>query len=643
VITGVALFLLAAAYFLNKYVAYDSSAGRYTAQLQKALLKKEADAQKLMADTALMNRLADRDFSEQELQVLLEARKKYAFFIYAFRQNAWVPLFWNAQTVVPENHLTEQEWMARPVVLKNGYYVQVGRKILSRNKEVVVEALIPVLHKYFVEVENLQTSFEGLPGAHEHIAISEVPTDHPIYNQRGEPLFYLSWIRAEQKVTLWWIMGIALLGFILLFRQVHLLAEWLRSNRTGAEGIIFLALSLMAIRIFLYYDPGLLRLRQFELFDPGIYSYNFLFNSLGDLAINAFFFAWLLFFINKTYQNRTWRISKSVLGTGVAVVAILFLLILTTFGFAAIIKSLVADAHISFNVTNFFSLTIYSFLGFGILVLLTYAYFLVAQVAVKTVVANAVFNSFVLFVVTASLGLFLLTLLSYVTSIELELYVLGWLILFIAVLRYRYQSGYFFQLNLSGLIFWLFWFSCSIAVLIVSENSKIEKEQRVLFAERLSLQADPANERLLSIALAYMDNDFLEPNFDRFLDPVDNGRLKDEITSKNFSAYLNKFETRIYTFDAAAAPLYNEDPVSFDTLNTIYNVQGKLTGIADLKYFEQSFDKYSYIFRKEVRSSGKDTLLGYFFVMAEPRRYKNDALVPNFPMTIPTLFMAMAN
>jgi hypothetical protein len=62
-------------------------------------------------------------------------------------------------------------------------------------------------------------------------------------------------------------------------------------------------------------------------------------------------------------------------------------------------------------------------------------------------------------------------------------------------------------------------------------------------------------------------------------------------------------------------------------LNTIFRLQGKRTDIPDLKYFERAFNKYSYISLKEVKNSDS-SLIGYFFLLADPKKYKNDALIP---------------
>ncbi len=211
--------------------------------------------------------------------------------------------------------------------------------------------------------------------------------------------------------------------------------------------------------------------------------------------------------------------------------------------------------------------------------------------------------------------------------VELNLYTLLWLLLFMWLMQQKIFAGLNYRLNVSEVLFWLFEFSFSMAAVILFENGKIEFEQRKRFAEKLASQADPSNERLLSIALAYLDNNFLEPNFQRFYNQQENARLKDSISNTGFIGYANKYDTWLFTFDKDMNPLYNTERGSYDTLNTIFRNQSKATNIPDLRYFERSFDKFSYIFKKEVIDSN-DVTIGYLFVLSDPKRYKSEALVP---------------
>src|SRR5690606_8879561 len=149
---------------------------------------------------------------------------------------------------------------------------------------------------------------------------------------------------------------------------------------------------------------------------------------------------------------------------------------------------------------------------------------------------------------------------------------------------------------------------------IIYENRKIEVDERQRYAGRIALQSDPASERLLSVALTYLDSNFLAGNFERFYDHASNAYIKDSIIGRSFIGYTIRYETRIYTFDSTDAPLYNSEQASYDTLNTIFRVQGKRAATPGLRYFERSFDRISYIYRREaIDEDGKR--LGTLFVL----------------------------
>ncbi len=159
------------------------------------------------------------------------------------------------------------------------------------------------------------------------------------------------------------------------------------------------------------------------------------------------------------------------------------------------------------------------------------------------------------------------------------------------------------------------------------ENRKKEIENRKHYAETLSVQADPSSERLIGTVLTDFSNEVLAPVFDKFKQESSNKELKDSLLNIDFTGYLNKFDTHIYTFDETQHPLYNDDTTSFNTLSTTLKEEGKPTAVNDLYYYPISYNRYSYTYEKEITdSSGK--LLGSVFLKATPKAYKTDALYP---------------
>lgn len=623
-----AIALFAAALILNKYVIDNTAARYYARVIEKKLHEKEKDFQQLTSDEHLLSSLADHSYTEDTLDKVLDARKRYG--IYIFRREAFTEprlTFWNTQMAIPPAVAQHRDTTAL-IRLNNGVYVHIVKLLkLDDGKNYSVEALIPVLYKYFVENENLRKEFADVPEAVKRVDISNTVTDYPVSDINGNVLFHLQRTSWHQLQHSNWSIILVAIGVFFLFLYLHQVADRIRDHFGLWYGVLFLAGSILLLRLGTYYFPDVLDLRQFELFDPAIYGSSFVLSSLGDLLLNSLLFTWLVVFINRRFDTSLINPYGEAWKNWLLLCVILTAQVIFTFTFAGIVQSLVADAQISFNVTNFFSLTLYSFIGFIILATLALSYFFLSQILLTVAGRLVGDRNYITFIITGFIGLLLLSFNRNNSIVELNLFVLPWLVVFVWLMQLKIFSGLNLRLNISEVLFWLAIFSSSISAVIIFENRKIEFEQRKRFAEKLTSQADPSGERLLSIAMAYLDNNFLAPNFSRFEDKQSNAMLKDSIVKTNFTAYLNKYDTKVFTFNKQTEPLFNSEAGSFDTLNTIFRIQGRNTSIPDLRYFERSFDKYAYIFRKEVRDAN-DSTVGYFFILSDPKRYKSDALIP---------------
>lgn len=629
-LTAFGLFLTG--YFLNLYFSGDTSVAGLRNSIQSFLQKREKDFEQITTDTALMSRLAKTRYSKKELDKIVE--KKYGIFLYGSDSvgSGLFLQFWNDQRSQPTTALLSGPDTSGFVQLSNGQYDFIKRTVTGADgRSLVAIALIPVRWQYYITLSNLTPEFVDNPAAERRVQIVMAPTDLPVLNSQGVPLFYLEKKPGYQAPAhIWPIPLTILLGLLLLLIIIHNIAHSVREKWGAPWGIGFLISIILLLRIIIYLSPGLLNLRQFDLFDPTIYSSGVILNSLGDLVINSFLFCWIIMFIRRELSDYT--IPQSVhrwknwlwMSVGLA------LLVTTTFLFANIVQSLVTDAKISFNVTNFFSLLKnYSFIGFIALAALALGYFFLSQVLFQLIGYLIRSLSIVLYIITATMGLLLLTFIQNRDMVELDIFVLIWLLGYVWLMQRRIFFDLRFRLNVSEVLFWLFIFSISISAVILFENRKMEESTRQEVAERLGEQSNPTSEKMLSIYFSYIDNDFLSQNFSRFRDPYSNQLMKDSISNRNFMAYQSKFETRLYTYDGDEKPLFNEPPISYDTLNTTFTVQGKNTDIPDLKYVERSFDKFTYIYKKSLRNDTTGKTAGYLFILSEPKEYKgDDALVP---------------
>ena len=629
-LTAFGLFL--GGYFLNLYFNSDAAVAGLRNSVQSFLQEREGDFQQLTQDTALLTRLADRAYSKNELDQMVE--KKYGVFLYGqdTSGNGLFLQFWNDQRSLPTRAILTGRDSSGFVQLSNGQYEYIKKTVMaSDSRSLVAIALIPIRWQYFITLTNLTPEFADQPAAEGRVQIVSSPTEFPVINMQGNLLFYLQKKPGYQAPAhIWVIPLLILLGLLLVLIIIHNIAHTIREKWGAPWGIGFLISVILLLRIIIYLTPGLLNLRQFELFDPTIYSSSIVLSSLGDLVINSFLFCWIIMFVRRELSNYTIPQSIHRWQNWVWIVVGLALLVMTTFQFANIVQSLVADAKISFNVTNFFSLlNNYSFVGFIALAALALGYFLLSQILFQLIGYLIRSLSIVLYIIIATMGLLWLTFIKSTDMVELDIYVLIWLLGYVWLMQRRIFFDLRFRLNVSEVLFWLFIFSTSISAVILFENRKMEEGQRREMAERLGEQSNPNSEKMFNIDFSYIDNDFLSLNFVRFRDPYSNQALKDSMINRNFIGYQSKFDTRFYTYDGDEKQLYNEAPISFDTLNTAFTLQGKSTGIADLRYIERSFDKFTFIYKKSLRNDTTGKIIGYLFILSEPKEDKgNDALVP---------------
>lgn len=622
-------WLLTIAFIINTYLDSPSSARVVRNSIENFLHEREDDFIDLVKDTAVLRKMTIQEVDIDLLEEL--ASKKYTILVYEPRNfdGSWSLQFWNNQYIVADDDMLQSSDTSYFAHLRNGYYEVIRKSVfLPQKGSMVVFAMIPVRWEYFIAFQNLPYSFVEHKYAEKKITLSDRPTDLQVKSSLSNASFYLDRKEQTETATIGWLtITFIIAGVLMLLYFLQQLAHDIAADYGLWKAMIFLITAVLLMRGATYMFPGLLDLRRLELFDPTIYSSGVLQSSLGDLLINAFLFCWVTMFIRRESSGIYFLPDQNKVNQWIRVVVILAFLVLSTFYFSNLVRTLIADGKISFNVLDFFSLNIYSFVGFIVLACIALGYFFLSQILVRIIYPTLKQHLLIVYLIIATMGLVVLTLIKTPAIASANIFTLVWLLFFVWLLYQRFFGGLQGRLNPTEVLFWLFIFSLSISGVIITENGRIELEQRKRQAERLFFQADPSSERRLSIALTYFDNDFLYPNFERFKSEESNRFLKDSLANKNFSAYLDQYENRIYTFDSTGKPLFNRDPISYDTLNTIFRIQAKPTSLTNVKYFEKSFDKFAYIFRQDIVDTFSRAI-GYLFVLSEPKRYKSDALIP---------------
>ena len=620
-----AAWLITISFFVDNYWSANASLNSVRKAVVGNLHQREKAVDRLLSDSSLLDEIESGHYGAGKLTRLTE-EPFFVFFYHPDPISGEKLSCWNTQQVLPYPSLLYDSRRMGFIHLQNGYYVW-GRHQYRSMKMIT---LIPVKWDYVIQNEYLKNDFVSRQSISMHYDLGTDTTKGvPVFSKNGTRLFQLYETAAQaisQNNPV--AIGMQLLSMLLILLLIHLHAVYIAERNSVWKAGLFLLITLTGIRLLTYLYPIPMNYRQFELFDPAVYGSNPVFRSLGDMFINVLFFAWLVLFIRYYTETSEHRKTERAGWKGWAwlMAGSLFLLAVTWLA-ASLIRSLVADSQISFDVMNFFTLNIYSVVGFVTLCCISIGYFFICQLVLYLIDPWFRNKPLPLLLSVAILGLLFLSFRIGHIRGGFELYVLIWLIGFLALLNSHWFNLIASRIVSSNLVFWLFIFSVSITGILISENDSKEIRKRMHYAEILSQKSDPAKETLINTMLTAFNTDFLSNQFLRLQQPGENMYLKDSLINSNTAGYNNRFDTRVYSFSADEKPLFNADSTGYDQINTILNTQSKPTNTPGLYYFDESYDLFSYICKRTLRAPDS-TLLGYVFILSSPRKVKKDALYP---------------
>jgi two-component system, NtrC family, nitrogen regulation sensor histidine kinase NtrY len=609
--------------FIN-YWSYNSSPQKVKSKLEQQISKLEKKYYDLLDDTARLHALIEPANNAVKEKI---TKEPFGLFVFASTgKTSPTLLYWNTNsyyTIQDDLYRQDSAWFS---IKRNGEFEILKSTVPVKDGQLLVVGMIPIRWSYFIENKYLHSDFAGFEGLDEQYELTTLPGPDvlPIFSSKGKELFGIklrqgkSFIAYDGFTILLRILSVV---FLLIF--LHSVAVELILLHGFKTGFSLLATMVLLLRFIAYQFNFPFDYSKLPLYDPSIYASNIIHPSLGDLLVNAILLFWLIGVYKNHTDDKTWL--NKPLPLKIRNYGSIFLLTLIGYGIAGIVQSLVQDSKISTDVTNFFSLDIYSVVSFVILCFLVLSFFGLSQILLRPLVERK-FPLLEQSITVIVSGFVCLLLFFPNKEIPTGLVILLWLLLYLLIINFRKKDLNLPLLRSTFFIFWVMFFTFSIAGMVLYENRITEFEQRKRIAEKLALQIDPSGENLLNIAATNFDDQFLLKNFNRFQSELENKYIKDSLINQNFSGYLNKYDTRIYTFDSLYHPLYNEDSTDFAAIKTIILNQARPTVIPGLYSYDNTSEGFSYLYQKEVKE--KERTLGYLFVIAKSKRYKSEALYP---------------
>lgn len=623
----IAAWLYTISFIFSNYWSYSSSPQRVKEKFESYLKDSEKKFDTFTADSVFFTSILDKTNNSVRANDYIQ--DDIGFFVYTINNGRLTPDFWSNSKMLPDPQDLQKPDGKYFSSYANGKFEFIKKTFYLNGRLLIAAAVVPVFWEYFFHNEYLRTEYPAVGGIEKKYEITGNNVSFYVKNGDGKALFGL---KEKKKITDdgpgGWSLSLRVLSIIFALIFLNVYALDIVQKKGWLIGFSFLAGAVVFLRLLSYWFPFPFQFRNLPLFDPFIYASNRLHPSLGDLLINAILLFWLVSFVKFSATDYFKSLkpiagSKGWLCTGIVSV---FLIVLS-FSAAGIIRSLISDSQISFDVTDFFSLNMYSLLSFLILCFIILTFFHLSHIPLLFIHKSVDVPFYARYLILAVLGMLYLTFKLHNPASTSNLVVLMWLMIYMLIMEFRKEDIFIPILRSSFFIIWLIFFAASISSLIIYQHRRLAFEQHLKSAEKLAGEADHSAETLMSIGITDITSEFLDSNFERFSNETSNKLIKDSLINDYFSGYLNKYDARIYTFDKNYRPLYNDDSVSFDAIMSKIYIRSKKTQNKQMYYYENEFNGVNLLYQKEIRDSAGMNK-GYFFVVAEPKKYKSQAVYP---------------
>ncbi len=559
----VAMALLCAfSYYLEKK---EYAPSRLAAYIQKDFSQKEA---------AIDSDRESGEFQKCFRDYKVQSPPKSYFLFLVKGENT---LFWNTTIVdLPREIVTRPDSFAQGGVIDfaNGfYYVRSyyeGRSMdMTDTAKKYIFTLIPIKYIYKIENEYFASHFP----ANKRIPSSTIVTSEPepgaipILKKNKRPAFYLVFEETADDMyiaspIIWILAIISIMSLVFWIDKVcHRIGTRTGKPARGWYVLILAVLLLGTVWRLINLPAGF---TNSKLFSPELLSSGETIRSLGDFIVEVLLCLWVFIYLvayvpfaGKIITGNS--LADKLIRVGLAGLLIPFLYLEVAEG----MYLLVIDSKISFEVSDFSSLTAYTFVGIAVLSILTVIFLLVLDVIndllnriIRKLVVKYIFviiahAFFIYFLSTTEVRVF------YVAIAFMS--VAGMLVIDAWGLPFKRKST---QYDFSVPLTLYLWFAllCSwITLEIFYFNYSKEKELRKIFAQKQALPDEG------QVAYAFLENftpalqedtvvqQFLEHPLPELYNTINQYIFCNHLIRKR----TKKYRIEVYYYDTARRPLFN--------------------------------------------------------------------------------------
>ncbi len=498
------------------------------------------------------------------------------YFLFLIREGATV--YWNTNMVdLPADikHSPEAYAGGKLEKLTTGYYYVRSWPVntVSRvpdSSRVYAFSLIPVVYTYDIENQYFQARFvadQRVPVSTEVFA-GPGKSNYVVKDASGKSAFYLKFMgNPESTYEVGpWIWVLTLIAFLSLAFWIHEFCHGI-GQRTGRPFVGWLVLALILSLIYylaneLPYPSGFL---NSKMCSPELLSSGEGVRSLGDFIIGAILDLWLFLYLMIYIPFASQRMVNNKMADKLVRLCLVIVLVLILYKqLAADMITLVIDSKISFEVSEFPSLTRYTFIGIFTLSVITINFLvilgivnallsrLVKQLVLKYALVIAISFGIIYLMSGMHIGVF--------NSAILVMSIAGLLLIDAFGLPLQKRPR-LYDLSIAPTSYLWFAILCSwITLEIFYLNYTKEKELRMVFAQKQQQKDDAYLEyTFMDQAVTLQQDTMVRAFFRSKPDAAARAAINKYIFYNFLTDYARRYSIVVYCYDARRRPLNNKD------------------------------------------------------------------------------------
>jgi signal transduction histidine kinase len=545
--------------------------------------------------------------------------KKQALIDYNFYQNIYEKhdiaililksdslLYWSSNTIPVEEAISDTIIPGKISHLSNGWY-EVREKTYHEYK---IKGVILIRNKFHYQNDYLVNEFQKdfkTPG---NSRIYSYKGEYNIYSEDGKflcSLFFNKTKKLSQGITFLLLICYVLAYIFFISFLILLSGRVISKFSYKSLWALFFLIIIIALRYFTFELRFPSFIYDLDIFSPKYYANSDLLPSLGDLLLNTLTIFLICVFIFRNLRCAkvdNYHISKFLKNIySFFLLGIIITLFVLVFG---IIKGLIINSNLTFDLNNIFGIDYISIIGFCIVALLFLSFFLLSYVV--TELTFTICDSLYLFFTvlwSALLGFGFLFV--YLDAINLPCLMVVSLLL--------NAFGFYLnkcdrKLSLQAIKLYVALFSLLSTYCFYKYNTYKEREKRKLLASQLSIEQDPIAEYLFESVEQKIINDSVIRRTINSEDP-DESLISERIQQKYMNGYWSRYSIQVTLCKPRQILIIKPDNIKSDCdsfFTTMVHNTGLATMDPDMFFLNDGSGRNSYISKVPFYRTITDTI-----------------------------------